>query len=463
MAVVSILGSALTPRAKFLQMMLFNVVAVGLAAIFGLLTAYASVTARNNASLTSNGGHQTRSDSEQAKVTYNGPASTVSGVFLFFQIWIVQSLRSGYPRLQTPVVIYTIFANTLSTSTPLYADKRAAANQVKELVKCFFTGLAIATITSLFVYPTTSRTAACQIMAKYIRELRTTLKLNFTTIDILSQAEIQCDPPIQHHVAKCQAPNNVDRIAEAPTAANLRSATRRIKYDHARLISELNFARQEVALGKLLADDLEAVSRLLHEIMIPVAGLSFASKLLPSSKDVNAKAINVREDDCLPFADHSYDISERQIFLRTLGSSSIPIVRLIDEGLQHSSRMLELRASSRDTGTMQENITSIATRRGRHAESASGQLSSGQGGFCSYFERELNRLLENNRASFYVWIETMGYHLPPITSDYERSFDVVTMALIDEFERVGDVRWRHVSSFLYVCNVQMRSRDSLMI
>jgi hypothetical protein len=98
---------------------------------------------------------------------------------------------------------------------------------------------------------------------------------------------------------------------------------------------------------------------------------------------------------------------------------------------------------------MQENITSIATRRGRHAESASGQLSSGQGGFCSYFERELNRLLENNRASFYVWIETMGYHLPPITSDYERSFDVVTMALIDEFERVGDVRWRHVSSFLY--------------
>lgn len=102
MAIVSILGFAIMPRAKFIQMMIFDILAVGVAACLGLLTMYSSVKARQNTA------------TPNATDSYNSSAAAVSGVWLFFQIWLVHTFRAKYPQFQFPVIIYAIFANISS-------------------------------------------------------------------------------------------------------------------------------------------------------------------------------------------------------------------------------------------------------------------------------------------------------------------------------------------------------------
>jgi hypothetical protein len=89
-AIVSILGFAIMPRAKFIQMMIFDVLAVCIAACFALLTMFSSVRARQHTSTNPND-------------SYNASASSVSGLWLFFQIWMVHTFRAKYPQLQFPV------------------------------------------------------------------------------------------------------------------------------------------------------------------------------------------------------------------------------------------------------------------------------------------------------------------------------------------------------------------------
>lgn len=107
-AVMSILSFSILPRAKFIQTMSLNILGILLGSCIALLAVYSSVQARKHttpvAVPTSNG-----SPSPGAAVTgYSSSASAVSAIWLFANIWFVNTLRASRPQLQFPVIMVNL-------------------------------------------------------------------------------------------------------------------------------------------------------------------------------------------------------------------------------------------------------------------------------------------------------------------------------------------------------------------
>lgn len=99
-AISSILGFAIMPRARFFQTMLFNLITICLGTAIALLGIWTIIQARKH----------TTAPGEPLS-GYNSSASAVAAIWLFFQIYLVNSLKSALPQLQFPAILYAIFAN----------------------------------------------------------------------------------------------------------------------------------------------------------------------------------------------------------------------------------------------------------------------------------------------------------------------------------------------------------------
>ena len=115
-AIMSVLSMCILPRAKFFQTMAFNILGVCIGSCIALLTCYCSVQARAHTSQPMSSAGTGASGSTQA-VEYNSSASAVCGIWLFFNIMFANALRFSRPQLQTPVIMYSIFANVSVRST----------------------------------------------------------------------------------------------------------------------------------------------------------------------------------------------------------------------------------------------------------------------------------------------------------------------------------------------------------
>ncbi len=117
-AVMSILSFAIMPRAKFIQTMLFNIIGICIGACITLLTIYCSVQARAHTTAHQADESQSASGGPSpgaAVAPYNSSASAVCAIWLFFNIYVSNTLRALRPQLQFPVIMYSIFANVAST------------------------------------------------------------------------------------------------------------------------------------------------------------------------------------------------------------------------------------------------------------------------------------------------------------------------------------------------------------
>lgn len=150
-AIVSVLGFAILPRAKFMQTMLLNIIATCFATAMNLLMMYCAVKAREHTTARSTAG--TPASAAQA-YTYNSSASAVSGIWLFFQTYFVNVMRAKYaPNLQFPSIVYTIFVVVAATSAPQFSTMTQSITFSKRLLEVFLTGFALATGVSLFILP----------------------------------------------------------------------------------------------------------------------------------------------------------------------------------------------------------------------------------------------------------------------------------------------------------------------
>jgi hypothetical protein len=102
-AIVSIISFCIMPRAKFIQTMIMNLIAICLGAAIGLLVVYCSVQARLHTRVAPLAGSP-----DAGTVSYNSSASVVSAVWLFFQVYLVNTLKAKYPQFQFPSIMYSI-------------------------------------------------------------------------------------------------------------------------------------------------------------------------------------------------------------------------------------------------------------------------------------------------------------------------------------------------------------------
>lgn len=425
-AIISILGFAIMPRAKFIQMMIFDVLAVCIAACFALLTMFSSVKARQH---TSSHGND----------AYNSSASAVSGVWLFFQIWMVHTFRAKYPQLQFPVIIYAIFANISSVYAPSMMNMTSAISLIERLLKSFLTGLGISTVTSMFILPMTSRQAVFKQMAGYIGGLRSALSAHadyFQSLekdDMFGRAETFDDAR-----EKFSKKGKV----YSPEAEAIRSAIRQITDVHAKLHGDLTFAKREIALGKLGPDDLQAIFRHLRQIMIPVVGLSFVVDIFQRLSDYNRwnQPIDMNLDVV------SEDVRQRVVhewndIMRAVHDPFAMMIKTLDEGLLHISYTFRL--------TKPPKRTSNADTSG-DIEASAEDTAPGEKAFTEYFEKQLGEFRSAKRLALQTWAEEKGITLPPDFFDHPTSPEILQSDFLDTSATQKERSRRQLYLFLYV-------------
>ena len=163
--IITVLSLALTPRAKYIQTLILNMVGICIGSAMSLLGIWSSIQARK---------HTTPAGSE---ALYNSSQAAICAIWLFANIYVVNVTRAKMPALQFPVVMYSIFTNVSFTYGPIFLTMAQAEALIKELLTAFLTAFAIATGVSLFILPISSRTVVQREQAGYLQGARAALKV----------------------------------------------------------------------------------------------------------------------------------------------------------------------------------------------------------------------------------------------------------------------------------------------
>lgn len=401
---VSVLGFAIMPRAKFLQMMLLDLCSLGVATGLALLTMYSAIKAREHTSqpVTSNGGHPA---ALSPKGAYNSSASAVSGIWLFFQIYFINAVRARYPQFQFPVVIYSIFASVTSTFAPQLPNMAAAINLVIRLLEAFLIGLALATATSLLILPRSTRDIVFGEMTAYIEGLRGALRAHAAYFESLEHDDMFGRTDTYD--------SRVEKVGKkgklySPEAEAIRSALRRLMDLHAKLHGEITFAKREFALGKLGPDDLKALFKHLRLIMTPVVGLGFVVDIFQRLSDINkwnepldAGAAGLTVSDAV----RDNVVHGWNDIMTAVHDPFASMIETIDEGLQHAKYVLQLAKPPKG-------LSSSAPRNSDDVEARAAAVPPGEKGFADNFEKRLRQFGTAKRVALRTWSADHGFPLP---------------------------------------------------
>lgn len=434
-AIVSILGFAIMPRAKFIQMMIFDVLAVCIASCFALLTMYSSVKARQN-----NGA---------GKSAYASSASAVSGVWLFFQIWLAHTFRAKYPQFQFPVVLYSIFANVSSIYAPQETSMESAIALVLKLLKTFLTGLALSSGVSLFIFPMTSRKAVFKQMGGYIGNLRGALTAHAVYFETLENDDMfgRADT-----YDSSQEKWGKKGKVYSPEAEAIRGSIRGITDIHAKLHGDLTFAKREFAFGKLGPDDIQTIFRHLRQIMIPVVGLSFVVDIFQRLSDYNRWNEPI-DPNAEPIPDHVRQrvVRDWNDIMRAVHDSFATMIQTIDEGLLHTSYVFQFTKKPKRVASAFTPSDNADDDSKRDVEAEAGDTAPGEKGFAEHFEKKLRDFRSAKKIGLQTWAEEKGISLPADFFEHPSSVESLKGDFFNASASHQDRSRRQLYLFLYVC------------
>ncbi|KAL4778599.1 hypothetical protein BJX76DRAFT_131446 [Aspergillus varians] len=391
-AIISVLGFAIMPRAKFVQMMLLDILAICVAAAVAVLMMYSTVKAREH-STSSNQPSSGNSDFPP----YNSSASVTSGVFLFFQTYIIHSFRAKYQQFQFPVIIYSIIANVSFSFAPLLPTMPAAISMVRRLLEAGLLGLGLSTGVSFFVFPLSCRTVVFKQMAGYINALRAALQALTAYFESLESDDV--------FGRTATYDSTVEKIDEhgkvyTPEAAAIRKTVQKITELHGKMSGDLIFAKREIAIGELGPDDLQSIFRHFRQTMIPVVGLSFVVDIFERLSEYNKWNDPIDPSSAVSGDLRSRAVHEWHEIMRAVHDPFVSMIQTIDEGLQHVAITLKL-APAPKNAKPESDLEASASRPPGDRE------------FSTFMEKKLSDFKIAKRLALRAWSEEKGVTLPP--------------------------------------------------
>lgn len=399
------------PRARFIQMIILDILAVCVAASMALLMIYCCVNARSNAI----------SGTNTAVGTYNSSASAVSGVWLFFQIFVVHSLRAKFQQFQFPVIIYSIIANITSIYGPQFTTMTAGISFVVRMLKGCLTGLALTTGAHFLIFPLSTRTVVFKEMTAYIGALRAALKAHSAYFESLEHEDMF--GRAETYDETIEKTNKKGKIY-SPEAHNIRAAVQKITDLHGKLHGDLTFAKREFAFGKLGPEDLQLLFRQLRRTMVPVVGLSFIVDVFQRLSDYNRW--NEPIDPMV--AEHPAEtIRERVVqewndIMKAVHDPFALMIQTIDEGLEHVSITLKLSKRRKREDSARHSGPGVSDKDGDVEESPA-NTSPGEEGFTEYFKQRLGEFRVAKKIALQAWAEEKGLKLPDNFFEHPESME----------------------------------------
>lgn len=397
-AIVSILGFCIMPRAKFIQTMTMNVLSTCVGSAFALLMVWSAVKARQ---------HTTTPGAPPQR--YNSSQSAVLGVWLFFQIYIINTLKAKFPQLAFPAIIVSIQVNVAATSGFLFTTPAQCEAFIRRLLISFLTGFALATGVSLFIFPVTCRKVVVKEMTGYIGLLKGAIGAHKGYIHSLEGSDMFG----QTYTPEGEDSEDTDKERKPkakPKVAAVKKMTAALQELHGKLTADLAFAKREVAYGKLTPDDFEAMFKHLRSILMPILGLG-------SVMDLFERVAEVNHWDGEDATEHDHELRETAVqewneLFSFVHEPFGQIMEVMDEGLTHIMlRMQFTKPPKKKKGQNQDD-----------AEAKGDAVKPGDKNFAEYMQKQTDIFYSSKEPTLRQWVESKGIKLG---ADYFSSPDQI--------------------------------------
>ncbi|QDS77146.1 hypothetical protein FKW77_001332 [Venturia effusa] len=394
-AIISIISFCIMPRAKFIQTMVINLFAICLGAAVGLLVVYCAVQARLHTT------DMTASGSAQAgTVSYNSSASAVSAVWLFAQVFFVNTLKAKYPQFQFPSIMYSIFVIVTCTYSPQFPTMTYGISFMKRLLETFLTGFAVAAGVHFVVFPVTCRKIVFKEFAGYLAALQGGLKAHQAYLHSLE------DPK---NFAKAFV-SDVDSTTKPTTeAAGVRAAIGGITALHGKLQGDLPFAKREIALGKLGPDDLKDINKLLRAVMLPVVGLGAIMDVFDRMAASQGWSEAHLKEGLDPAEEQRRNLilNEWSDNIRALRGAFDNIIEVMNEGLEHVALQLQLKKALK----AKKGRNSLDGKAESDIEARADFTNPGEKGFADYLDQKTIAFNAGKQTTLRAWCKRHGIEI----------------------------------------------------
>ena len=400
-AIMSMLSLALQPRAKFLQSILVSILFTCFGAAFALLEIQCIVAARmaTTPALTPQEVAKLQTGESSVKTApYNASASAVAALFLFVTVFFANTIRAARPQLQLPVIQYSIFTVVASSYSPGFPNMTAGMAFVKRLLETFLTGFGIAAGVSLFLIPMTSRGIVAKQFAGMFGLLKASIGAQGQYMQSMSrQNQDKLGDLSERHDANQDAV--VGRQYEEIHAETkvLRDLIHKLGQLFGKIVLEVDFAKKEVAYGKLHGHHYTEIKDMSRDILLPIFGLSTFIDIMGTARDMKTEKRNLFDDETVEAIRHlESDEWDEVIELSQPAYKEVKMAML--GGLTHITQVLE--------------FTKPPKKSPKDVEKAESHPKPGEPGFTAFLEQAIERFHERRQQIVRTWAEHKGIDLP---------------------------------------------------
>ncbi|KAJ5771702.1 hypothetical protein N7520_002231 [Penicillium odoratum] len=375
-ALISVLSQALMPRAKFMKIIFYDILSACVSASLCCLAVFCAVRARE---------HNTPADaSESVRTGYNSDACAVAAIWLIFMIWGANSLRALKPmELQDPMVAFSIFASVTITRAGMFTSLSEGLDFIARLLKGFMIGFSIATGVSLLIFPITSRGNVFHDMKDYIASVDEVLQTQISFGEDSSINGLFSRQGLLRRARTAMSTRDMQSEGDDLQVKQkaLQASMTKLNGLHSKLHADLFYSKDEIAWGKLSADDLSSIASLFRSLLLPLAGMSMLPEILETI--IKNEADDAREDDN---SEGGEKHSEIQKVMHTHHARLVDASYLVKQGLNHFLLVLELIKPKHLSKTK---MTHLDGSNARDEEARGETLSALEPDFTSRFEQSL--------------------------------------------------------------------------
>ncbi|EXK77930.1 hypothetical protein FOQG_17379 [Fusarium oxysporum f. sp. raphani 54005] len=403
--IISVLAVAILPRDKFIQNLIFNLLAICVGSAMSLLALWSSIQARIHTSPPTSRG------TAIAPPPYNSSQSAVCAIWLFANIWVSNLVRAKLPSFNLPVIIYCILINNSTTFGPMTATTTAAEAFVKEQLLAMLFGMGLATGVSLFVFPISSRMVVFGEFKGLIGLLRKVVGLQKEYLAVLAKEDMFAietrndeERGASQDKKKLKAKEVEEKVKdegmtkEAKAAKCLKETVGVIRVLAGKLYGDMTFAKRDVAWGKLDAKDLGETFTLIRNVMIPIVAMSTITDIF--HRVAERRGWNVDEDT--PAEIVAEKNRERQVWSDNMKQMHVPfqiLAEVIDQGLEHTGICLEILPKPRVSKKSGSNGSDDSD-----VEARGDEVNPGDEGFASLVDKKLWQLYSQKSKILRTWV-----------------------------------------------------------
>lgn len=396
-AIMTILMMPILPRAKFFQNLLIGVFAACLGAAMALLTIRCTISARGSRPRAS---QQGTSGSPEA-LSFSSAANATAVAWLFFNLWLANTLRAARPQLMIVGIQYTIFAVISSQYAPSFPTMTVGMAFVKRLLKTFLTGFALSTGVSVFIIPVSSRKICQKQMAGVLNLVKACISIHNSYLHQITT--------YQQEVTLANGMNGGSKqtadaaaLAEQPqaTAAKLKTTLQEASKLFGMLKIEIGFAKKEIGFGKLRPEDFAMIWTRLQQIFLPVAGLSTFADILESVRRHKEEGEDLIKDAGLVDAIRRLEADEWQEVVAMSRGPFSRVKESLSDGITHVQYVLELapRPKSSKSQDLEKNADAPPVP--------------GDPKFAEHLKAEMKLFEQHREGTMRRWCEKKGIDVP---------------------------------------------------